>query len=213
LITDFARNDRFGSIPAVAAALTSRPLWVRERYGQAGIKRQILSTSSVSEQLPTIAIQAAVEVLCQDSRGPPIALTVIETLCGFDEADRVYLAFSAHRSNLMAPGMISRRWSVLVMSRWCGLGQVTARCLLAQAFAASKASLSASRPSIDCDSGPEARSLLTREAIPSPSCPGQRRGRLTSQFARTRHHPDVCAGFGIPVITDFALYRVQFSIG
>lgn len=35
-----------------------------------------------------------------------------------------------------------------------------------------------------------------------------------SKIRANRHLPDVCAGFGVPVITDFALYRVlKFSIG
>lgn len=42
-------KDCFGSNSAVAAVLTPPPLWIRERYGPAGTKRQILSTRLSAE--------------------------------------------------------------------------------------------------------------------------------------------------------------------
>jgi len=64
LITDFARNARFGSNSAVAAAPTLPPLWVRKRYGQTGTRRQILSTRLVEfgSQVEKTAVRHAVAI-------------------------------------------------------------------------------------------------------------------------------------------------------
>ena len=158
------------------------------------MSHHLKAASSVSEQLPTVAIRAAIEVICQDSHGPSIALTVIKTLCGFRRSGPGIP--SIFRAPFQPDGARDGVVSVV------GSGHVTmmrvessGSALLAQAFAAelcpmcvvddpveggvgqrqvsaaSKASLSASPPSIDCDSGTGGQVIADPRDDPVPRLP------------------------------------------
>jgi hypothetical protein len=158
------------------------------------MSHHLMVARSVSEQLPTVAIRAAVEVICNDSHGPSITLTVIKTPGGFRRSrpgipsifrapfqpdgarDGVVSLVGSGHVTMMRVGSIG---SALLVQAFTA--ELCLMCVVddpvedgvgqRQVSAASKALLSASRLSIDCDSSAGGQVIADPRDNPVPRLP------------------------------------------